>query len=67
MGWKRQKLLKHTENSLEIVFMTKQQNEVFFWQFFHQTWAKTLKSTWNWTLLKNDFWEGKGDKSILLR
>ena len=32
MGWKRQKLLKHTENSLEIVFMTKQQNKVFFGQ-----------------------------------
>ena len=52
MGLKRQKLLKHTENILEIVFMTKQQNKVFSDKnIFHQTWAKTLKSTWN--LLKN--------------
>ena len=52
MGWKRQKLVKLTENSMEIVFMTKNQTKVFLDKtFFHQTWAKTLKSIWN--LLKN--------------
>ena len=29
MGWKRQKLLKHTENSLEKVFMTKKHSSFF--------------------------------------
>ena len=32
IGQKRQKLLKPIENNLEIVFMTKKQNQVFFGQ-----------------------------------
>ena len=45
IGQKRQKLLKHNENSLERVFMTKQQNKIF-WQkelFFDQICPKTLE------------------------
>ena len=54
MGLKRQKLLKHTENILERVFMTKQQNKLF-WQkelFFDQNCLKTLEIIEN--LLRND-------------
>ena len=46
IGQKRQKLLKHTENSLERVFMTKQQNKIF-WQknyFFTKIVPKRFKS-----------------------
>ena len=45
MGWKRQKLLKHTENSLEKFLWPKSKTK-FFWDknIFHQTWAKTLQA-----------------------
>ena len=46
-----QKLLKPIENNLERVFMTKQQNNLFFEAFFSNLY-KTSKTTGN--LLKNE-------------
>ena len=54
IGQKRQKLFKQSENSLERVFMTKQQNKIF-WQkelFFDQNCPKTLEIIEN--LFRND-------------
>ena len=54
IGQKRQKQLKHTENSLERVFMTKQQNKIFLQKelFFDQNCLKTLEILGN--LVRND-------------
>ena len=55
IGQKRQKLLKHNENSQERVFMTKQQNKIFDKKklFFDQNCLKTLE------IIENLFRNGK--------